>query len=775
MRYCTLFLTLLTGSLLAQTFDATIKPILKQSCFACHNERMASGGMNVQTLFDATTLASARPSWERIVEKIRTGEMPPQGAPPLAASKQEAAVKFLEAEFDRADRTGKQDPGRVTARRLNRVEYANTIRDLLSVEFSTADEFPPDDSGYGFDNIGDVLTVSPMLMQKYLAAAERIASKAVGGDPLPKPGLFNKRTRVRRPAPGVIEMNDQMDYDAEYSIRALITGHRGIDGKPVTLTISVDGKPVKTAQVETAFTLVNRQGGATQRTFEEVRLFLPQGMHSLRAEFVNDEKPKYAPPPARGGQNLVIETFEIVGPFPAAQESGSRKKLLTCDPASGLACVNRILTPLARRAYRRPVTQAEVTKLMTVHKRALDAGYTPAQSLQFAITAMLVSPQFLFRVEKNPPPGQSAKISDLELATRLSYFLWSSMPDEELLTLAETARLHLPTVLDAQWKRMLASPKALALADNFASQWLETRSLDAAKPDPTKFPAWNNDLKESMRSETKLFFDYVLRENRSVTEFLNANYTFLNEQLAKHYGIEGITGSQFRKVDLTTDQRGGVLTHASVLTVSSYPSRTSVVLRGKYLLDNIFGAPPPAPPADVPAIDEAAVGTTKSLRQQMESHRSNPVCASCHARMDVLGFGLENYDAIGRWRKEDGKFPVDPGGSFPNGKAFTTPAGMKEILAGNMPEFTRCLTEKMLTYALGRGAENFDRSAIREITKKTAESDYRFQTIVAGIVQSYPFQARRGEVPNAKPPLVPVKTPAKTLAKTAAIVNKETK
>ena len=492
---------------------------------------------------------------------------------------------------------------------------------------------------------------------------------------------------------------------------------------------------------------------------------------------VNDEIAKGLSQQARfnPNQNIYPESFELAGPFPARELSAERKKLLACDLSAGLACATRILKPLARRAYRRPVTQAEIEKLVSVDKRALDAGYTPAQSLQFAITAMLVSPQFLFRVEKNPPPGASARIGDLELASRLSYFLWSSMPDEELLALAEAGRLHLPAVLDTQWKRMMESEKAAALGENFASQWLETRSLDAAKPDPMKFPTFTTELKEAMRTETRMFFNHMLKENRPISEFLNARYTFLNDALAKHYGIDGVTGPAFRRVDLTNDQRGGILTQASVLTVTSYPSRTSVVLRGKYLLDNIFGAPPPAPPADVPALDEAAVGVAKSLRQQMESHRENPVCASCHARMDVLGFGLENYDAIGRWRAEDGKFPVDAGGQFANGKSFKTPGQMKDILAANLSEFTRCLTEKMMTYALGRGTENFDRPAIREIVKRTEEGEYRFQTLVAGIVQSYPFQARRGELPGAKPPVVPPAKPVKTAPKTVAIVNRETK
>jgi len=733
------------ASLAAQTFDSAVRPVLRTRCAACHNEKVMSGGLNLGAFQVASSIRTERESWEKIVAKVRTGEMPPKGTPPLEPGAAENIVKVIDAEFDRIDKTAPPNPGRVTARRLNRVEYTNTVRDLLGVEFSALEEFPPDDSGYGFDNIGDVLTVSPVLMQKYLTAAERIASRAIGADPLPKPGLFNKRAKVRRLGSGVIEVKDQIDYDADYDVRALITGHRGSDGKPVTLRISVDGKPIKTVNVESAQTLVNRQGGATQRTYEEVRVYLPQGIHTFRAEFVDDEIGAKLTASARfsPNQNIFPETFELAGPFPAKEEPVARKRILVCDPASGVECASKILTSLARRAYRRPVTPNEVSRLVSVHRKALGSGYTPAQSLQFAIAAMLVSPQFLFRIEKNPSAGSFARLPELELATRLSYFLWSSMPDDELLSLAENGKLR--RTLDAQLRRMLASPKSAALADNFASQWLETRSLDAVKPDPAKFPAWNADLKESMRMETKLFFEHVLRENLPISDFINGRYTFLNEQLSTHYGIEGVKGPEFQRVDLTTKQRGGILTHASVLTVSSYPTRTSVVLRGKYLLENILGAPPPAAPPDVPALDEAAVGAKQTLRQQMEQHRSNAACAACHARMDVLGFGLENYDAVGRWRTEDGKFPVDSSGTFPNGKSFSTPGEMKDLLLANLPEFTACLTEKMFTYALGRGVEPYDRGVIRQIVRQTSENEYRLQAMVGAIVRSFPFQARRGE------------------------------
>jgi hypothetical protein len=370
-----------------------------------------------------------------------------------------------------------------------------------------------------------------------------------------------------------------------------------------------------------------------------------------------------------------------------------------------------------------------------------------------AIQAMLVSPNFLFRVERDPDPNDATKvhrISGVELASRLSYFLWSSMPDEELQGLGESGKLTAPGVLDAQVNRMLADKRASAFSDNFAGQWLEIRNLDSVKPDPVKFPEWGPELRDAMKTETRMFFESILRENRPLSDFLDAKYTFLNERLAKHYGIEGVTGPDFRRVELTTDQRGGVLAQASVLTVSSYPTRTSVVIRGKYVLNNILGTPPPPPPADVPPLDEASVGATASLRQQMEKHRVNAMCASCHNRMDPLGFGLENYDGIGKWRTLDGKFPVDSSGVLPNGKSFSKPVEMRAILIAQLPDFTRCLTEKMMTYALGRGLERYDRRTVNDIDTKVAASGYQFQSLIHEIVQSLPFQSRRGEVSTTK-------------------------
>jgi hypothetical protein len=728
-------------------FDQAVRPLLSGTCAACHNEKLASGGLNVSVFLDPASLTAKREGWELILEKLQSGEMPPKGIPKPPAAQVDGLVNFVTGEFDRADKNVKPDPGRIVAHRLNRNEYSNTIRDLLGVSFHAEEEFPADDSSFGFDNIGAALSVSPTLMQKYMQVAEQIASRAVGGDPLPKPGLFDKRSRLRRLDTDTVEFKDRIDFDADYVFRVRLVGHRGPKDKPLTLVLSLDGKPVKTVEVSVEISAVNQQGGATQRSSEEERLFIPQGDHTFRVAFVNDEQLKDIPASARynNNRNIYPDTVEIAGPFPSTVQHASQKKVLICDPATGRACADRIMTNLANHAYRRPATKAEVGELMAVFDRAKGVGYTPQQSLQFAISAMLVSPQFLFRIERDPKPGVYGHVSDTELASRLSYFLWSSMPDDELLKLAESNKLHQPAVLDAQVKRMIADPKADAFAENFVGQWLEVRSLDAIKPDEKKFPEWTPELKDSMRTETSMFFASVLRDDRPIGDLIDGKYTFLNETLAKYYGIDGVSGPEFRRVDLKTDQRSGVLTQASVLTVTSYPNRTSVVLRGKYLLENVFGTPPPPPPPDVPKLNEETVGVAKSLRQQMEQHRSDPVCASCHSKMDVLGFGMENYDAIGRWRTTDGKFPVDSTGSFPNGKSFAGPAEMKALLRDNMPEFTQTLANKVLTYALGRGIEPFDRRTVREIVKETAAQDYKFQALILAVTHSPAFLERRAD------------------------------
>jgi mono/diheme cytochrome c family protein len=734
------------------SFDTAVRPLLTGTCLACHNERLASGGLNVKLFADPQAITEKRDAWELIIRKLKAGEMPPKGFPHPPQERIDALVHYVEGEFDKADHSAPPDPGRVIAHRLNRNEYSNTVRDLLGVEFRAEKDLPTDDSGFGFDNIGEVLTISPVLMEKYMDAAQTIASRAIGADPLPKPFEVQyhiKDKTIRRVDFSTIEAAHRIDYGGEYTVRFGLPGQRTEDSPRVKLGFWMDGKLLHTIPVETK---PSKLVFFDPYSEEEMRVYLPEGDHTFRAGFIDDpfvknltKKDAYD-----NKKNKFLNSIVFIGPFPSAVERASRKKILICDPSSGPACVDRIFTTLARRAYRRPVSKNEVAELVRFVNLAKQQGQTVEQGIQLAIEAMLVSPKFLFRIERDPADGQPHAISDYELASRLSYFLWSSMPDDPLFALAAAGKLHEPPVLDAQVKRMLADDRSAAFADNFAGQWLEVRNLDTVKPDTEKFPEWTPELRDAMKTETRMLFQSMLRENRPISEFLNARYTFLNERLAKHYGIEGVTGPEFRRVELTTDQRGGILTQGSLLTVSSYPTRTSVVIRGKYILQNILGAPAPPPPPDVPPLDEAAVGTAMSLRQQMEKHRADPTCASCHSRMDPLGFGLENYNAIGVWRTTDGKFPVDATGTMPDGKTFSGPSEMKAVLLARLPEFSNCLTEKLLTYALGRGLKPYDRAVVRQIDHDIAGSGYGFRDLVFDIVRSIPFQQRRGEITMAQ-------------------------
>jgi len=733
------------------SFDTAVRPVLANTCALCHNEKLSSGGLNIKAFLTPDSVTAYRDGWEAILQKLRAGEMPPKGIPRPPEAQMQALVHYVEGALEKADRNAKPDPGHVTARRLNRREYANTIRDLLAVDFQAEKDFPTDDSGYGFDNIGDVLTVSPVLMEKYMDAAEVIASRAMGADPLPKKPIevqyHSKDKTIRRIDLSTIEVSHRVEWDGDYVVRFGMPGERPADARPVTLGFWVDGVLQKTIPVETKPSKLVYFDPYSEA---EMRLYLPAGDHVFRAGFMDDDFVKTIPEKDayNNKKNKFLNSMVFIGPYPGTVERASRRKILVCDPKSGDACVRKIVAALARRAYRRPVTAAEVASLMKFVALARARGGTAEQGIQLAIEAMLVTPQFLFRIEHDPNPTDPRdvhRISDIELASRLSYFLWSSMPDDELLGLAEADKLHDPAVLDAQVRRMLADPRASAFAANFAGQWLEIRNLDVVKPDPDKFPEWGPELRDAMKTETRMFFEYVLRQNRPLSDFIDARYTFLNQRLAKFYGIPDVKGPDFQRVELTTGQRGGLLSQASVLTVSSYPTRTSVVLRGKYVLNNILGSEIPPPPPDVPALDESAVGTLMSLRQQMEKHRADPMCASCHSKMDPLGFGLENYNAIGKWRTQDGKFPVDASGTLPNGKSFQTPDQMRALLVAALPQFARCLTEKMLTYALGRGLHPYDRRTVDGIDRDLAADGYHFQSLIFEIVHSAPFQMGRGD------------------------------
>lgn len=718
--------------------------------------------MNILSFTDPSSIHDGRDAWETILRQVRGGEMPPRGMPRPAPTELEAFVKTIEDSFEQIDRAMTPDPGRVTARRLNRSEYSNTVRDLLGVEFRADRSFPTDDSGEGFDNIADVLTVSPLLMEKYLNSAERIAMRALDLDKLPEPIEIQYKIRaspsgapaalgasgtIRRINPGTIELTHRFEFDGEYSIRIGLPGERGPDAEPVKMNVWLDGKLVESLSVET------KPSGLvyfSPYSEEQLQLAISEGEHVLRVGFVEDEFLASVPEKDyyKSSKNKFPDSVTLVGPYPGSAEKASRRKILICDPNSGAACVEKILGTLARRAYRRPVSKAEVASLMGFVEQTVQNGHSTEYGIRTAIMAMLVSPHFLFRIERDADPNdpsQVHRISDLELASRLSYFLWRSMPDDTLLDLAEAGKLRDRTVLRAQAKRMIDDPRSVSFAEDFAGQWLELRNLDTVKPDPDRFLYWGPDLRAAMKTETRMFFDHMLRDNRPLSEFLSANYTFLNERLAEFYGIDGVTGGDFRKVDLANSQRGGLLGQASILTVSSYPNRTSVVIRGKYILQNILGTPPPPPPPDVPALEEDAVGTAASLRQQMEKHRDNAVCASCHNKMDALGFGLENYDAIGKWRTRDGKFPIDSSGVLPDGRTFDGPGELREALLVQMPEFAQNVVEKMMIYALGRGLQRYDRIVAKQITRELAASGYPFQSIVYEIVESLPFQSRRGE------------------------------
>jgi hypothetical protein len=711
------YLLLLSLPLLAQSNDAHLKafqkdvaPFLAKRCVACHNDKLKNADLNLARLRSPQEALAERNVWEDVADKLRNGEMPPPGLPRPSAAELQNLTKWVDVQLIAHDSKATPEPGRVTARRLNKVEYNNTIRDLLGLDFQPAADFPNDDSGYGFDNIGDVLSLSPVLMEKYLNAAENISRLAIITG---KPG---KPTLNRYPSDKVKNPIHTFPAWAEYEIQIRVVDRRK-EGPDLQLALAINGKQVKTAKLPILPAI---------RTLTYKAAIAP-GEHRLSAIFLNRPEGDYQ-----------IDYIEVRGPF-AKDGLGlpeTHKRIVTCREATP-ACAEQITANLLPKAWRRPVTPAEIAKISSFTTRAIAAGQPLEQGVQYSLQAMLVSPNFLFRIE--PAGPETRKLSNPELATRLSYFLWSTMPDDELAK----ADLQQPAVLRSQVRRMMTSPKAAALVDNFGGQWLQLRNLEVHKPDPEKFPKFNESLATAMGQETRRFFEGIIKEDRSILEFLDADYTYLNEPLAAHYGIPNVTGDEFRKVTLPDTTRGGVLTHASILTVSSYPTRTSPVLRGKWIMENILGTPPPPPPPNVPELNTSEVGNTGTLRQQMEKHRANATCAVCHNKMDALGFGLENFDAVGQWRTKDGNFPIEPGGALPGNKSFKTPAELRALIKADPKYFSRCLTEKLMTYALGRGLEKFDRPTVSKICNKLAADGYRMSSLIDGIVESLPFQYRK--------------------------------
>jgi len=766
MRRSLLLLVSPWWSLAAQTpeaaYSATVAPYLTRHCFGCHNPALKTAGLDLMKFRDPRAALAERDVWEKVAGKIRSGEMPPAPAarPDPAAAK--AVERWAEAHVDSLDRKRRIDPGRVTARRLNRAEYNATVRDLLGVSFRPADDFPLDDSGYGFDNIGDVLSVNPALMEKYLAAADQLARAAIAAGPVPKAVVERyELERMGEPAQvvgdpeapritrrGSFLVRHRFSHAGDYEIRAYVRGRGRPEAAPSKLVIMAGGRQYEAFDVEPVVK------GQNPRRMFECTVRMPPGDAEAGAAWLYpgpmvENKDRHNP----AGPNMWVDAIEVRGPFARPDEPSpeSRRRIFVCEPEPGrfdLDCARKILAAFLPRAWRRPVAEHELDRMMSFVALAQKEGDTFDQAIQLAVKAALVSPNFLFRIEREAGPGGAGAeraLNDYELASRLSYFLWSSMPDEELFRLAAQKQLGRPAVLAAQVKRMLADGKSSALAENFGGQWLELRNLNQVSPDPRAFPDFDTDLREAMRRETTMFLAALLREDRPVLDLINGNYTFLNERLAGHYGIPGIEGRQFRRVELDGVQRSGVITQASVLTISSHPNRTSPVLRGIWILENFLASPPPAAPANVPQLKEAEIGKTMSLRQQMERHRADPNCAVCHTKMDQLGFGLENYDPVGRWRTRDGNFDIDPVGELPGGQKFTTPAEMKAILLEDKENFVRCLTEKLMTYALGRGLESYDKPVVRSIGKKVAANGYRISSMILEIVQSPPFRMRRGE------------------------------
>jgi mono/diheme cytochrome c family protein len=791
----------------ATGFATVVKPFLAEHCYGCHgNKGEPEKGLNLESFESVASLVEQRDKWDEVVRKLRASEMPPLEEEQPPEDTRQAVAKWIAGELDRIDRTTPPNPGRVTARRLNRTEYNNTIKELLGVDLRPADDFPQDDSGYGFDNIGDVLSLSPALMEKYVTAADRVTRQALFGPPRASATLVKLRSEGRRvkdtrefPSsydvtglsyPNAFHAIHRVPVDGEYAVRVVLGGVRPKGSEPITVALWVDQEQVRTIVHDpdrSATFSDDRQDFGGQATEFRVKLTagdrwisvaIPRIFEGLPARYDGPNpskqpdpppavfKPPAGAPPERIAflQKRFMETqaelekiafnavrvggVDVAGPYSheAGPSKESLQKIYTCGHFSGSHqpwCATRIVSDLARRAFRRPVTEREINTYVSLVRGAEQEEGSFAEGLAVGIQALLVSPDFLFRLERDRRTSASYQITQHELATRLSYFLWASMPDRELREAADAGRLRDPLVMSTQVRRMLRDPKARALAEHFGGQWLQFRALESVTRDRDRFPDFEDYLRLSMRRETELFFEHIVREDRSILDFIDARYSFINERLARHYGLTGVSGPEFRRVDLAGSPRGGIVTHASVLTVSSYATRTSPVLRGKWILDNLLNAPPPEPPADVPNLDEVTIGTTASMRQQLEEHRKNPTCASCHRRMDPLGFGLENFDAVGAWRTMDGNFPVDASGTLPDGRKFSGPEELRTILKADREAFAEALTGKLLTYALGRGLERYDMRTVRLIASRLPRHDYRFSGLVLEIANSLPFQSTR--------------------------------
>ena len=787
------------------------KEFLNTYCITCHNQRAKTGGLALDVL-DITNVSTDAETWEKAVVKLRAGLMPPSGAHRPAQGVIDEFAASLEASLDRAAQAH-PNPGRTEPfHRLNRAEYQNAVRDLLALDVDASTLLPTDEVSYGFDNIAGVLKLSPLLTERYLNAAQKVARLAVGtpappnGDLYRVPDQLDQDVRLDGMPPGTrggLRIDYFVPRDGQYDIKARIG--RGIDydiphfvGEQ-NLEISIDGERVhvftlppteedlnierqvfrapgqarpRNIKVDANGDPIPDEAALARRTLDDnwvIRVPMKAGTHEIRATFLMKtdavsegfRKPFLKPYIGRGPtdnretrEGASLRSLEIMGPLNAgsAEESPSHKRVFVCHPAKPAdepACARTILAKLARRAYRRPVGESDMKVLLGFYadgrtKGTFDAG------VELAVQRILVSPSFLFRTEFTPDnlkAGESYRISDLELASRLSFFLWSSIPDDELLDLAIANKLHEPSVLERETRRMLADSRSQAFTTNFAGQWLSLRRLPDIVPDPFLFPDYGDTLALAFQKESELFFDSIVREDRPSTDLLNANYTFVNERLALHYGIPNVKGVNFRRVMLADDSpRRGLLGKGSILTVTALPNRTSPVVRGKWILQNLLGAPPPEPPPNVPALEENGnqISKTKTMRERLEAHRKNNPCASCHKLMDPLGFALENFDAVGHYRESDENFqPIDNTGVYADGARIDGLAGLRQVLMNHSQQFLTNITDTLMTYALGRGVDYYDAPAVRSIVRSAAPQNYRLTALIVGIVQSAPFQMRR--------------------------------
>lgn len=794
---------LLSSTTGAQSAGELLNTTINQYCLACHNDSLSTADVSFQNL-DLSEVSNHGALQEKVLSQLRNRRMPPMEMPKPSEAVYNELVSWLESEIDELAATA-PNPGRTdTFHRINRAEYANSVRDLLNIDVDVEELLPADDiDAYGFDNMADVLTVSPALMERYLSAARKTARLAIGEEPLGPvsqiyevPILLNQNDRMSDDLPfgsrGGVAMDHYFPVAGQYDLslrlhRNYVNYIRGM-GSQHEIEVRLDGKLIQSFAIggqEPDVLQAPASYGGNQfgdREWEEYMLFADSnlrlrfeaepGPHIVGLSFVRrltEPEGVLQPPQSvfaaainemRDG-DAAIEQAQITGPFDAAGpgDTPSRRAVFVCTPASNdlsseEVCATEILSGLANRAYRRPLQQTDIDTLMDFYRIGRGDGQSGFDAgIQLAVERILISPDFLFRVEQDPlnvAPETDYELSDLELASRLSFFLWSSIPDEELLSIAERGELQNPDILEAQTQRMLGDPRSSALVKNFASQWLYLRNLRSLVPDAVEFPEFDENLRNAFRQESELYFESLLRDDRSVLDLLGAGYTYVNERLAEHYGIEGVYGSHFRRVDLEGElaqQRGGILGQGSLLTATSYANRTSPVLRGKWVLTNILGTPPPPPPADVPDLPEnGADGQPATIRDRMIQHREDPNCAVCHLPMDPLGLALENFDAVGRWRDTgEANLAIDASGQLPNGTAFYGLNGLRNILLDRSDEFAGTVTEKLFAYAIGRPPEYFDKPTVRMITRSAALDNYSWSSIIMGIVKSAPFRTRRSE------------------------------